>query len=472
MSHSNVLVYSKTECRIAELYLRLLPFRMISQFSGALSVLKGASLYFDFLLHILGLLLFVNTTKGRLVFGNGDSSIILKRFFQLIVFLNLSSVIMALVIQMIYGDYAGETAFSGITGMLVYFTQYAFIFLYNSRVFKLLSKEKIEKIISDTIWLLMVIGYIQIVVMTIGGSINTIYKGIDFLGVFPDVNRVQKLSLTTTEGAGAGTLISIFVTPYLFSAILFKNKIGKYVIQLILWVPIVVFTRSSTAYILFAFSLLIFTIKLMKTHRGSNAILFLVITMSFILLVLLLFPEILSTLFPDLYYMLFKKATDLSNSSTASRTVPFIMNWGAFTEAPIFGVGNGLQGYFYTKYFPSWGFNVAGSDILQYYDKAQTTIVNGGVFIPSLLSGYGVVGVTLIVLWVKKYLLFAKKNREELGIYYHMFVFAAISFIISGLQGEVCGTYYMWFMLSLPLMASGIKKSENVDETRFIGEKK
>ena len=48
-------------------------------------------------------------------------------------------------------------------------------------------------------------------------------------------------------------------------------------------------------------------------------------------------------------YLLLEKVTDTSNGSTTSRTVPLLVNWGAFTEFPIFGVGNGLQGYFSTK---------------------------------------------------------------------------------------------------------------------------
>ena len=56
-------------------------------------------------------------------------------------------------------------------------------------------------------------------------------------------------------------------------------------------------------------------------------------------------------MFEQIEYLLFEKATDSDNGSTVSRTVPLLVNWGAFMEHPIFGVGNGLQGYYYEKFY-------------------------------------------------------------------------------------------------------------------------
>ena len=58
---------------------------------------------------------------------------------------------MAVVIQTIYGNQGSENAFQGIAGMLVYFTQYLLMFLYNYRVFQLLSVDELKAVIQQAI---------------------------------------------------------------------------------------------------------------------------------------------------------------------------------------------------------------------------------------------------------------------------------------------------------------------------------
>ena len=473
--HANYNTYDYVGKIVAELYIYLLPIRMIVQLSGIKILFQGAANYLDFVFHVLGMAIIFITYKGKIYIYGDKASFLMKRFFQLILFLNISSFVMAIIMQLEYGSYAGETAFSGILGMLIYFFQYAAIFFYNKKVFQIISQKRIEQIIAKLIFGLMVIGYVQIAVMLFGGVVNTLYRRLDILGILADVQKVGKLCLTGTEGASAGTLISVLVLPFLYSQILTKEKIGTYVLQLILWIPIILFTKSSTGYILFAISLFVFSVFLVKTGRVSNILFIILVIFAIIVVLISLFPEFLKKMLPESFnvqYLLIEKVMDLSNGSTASRTVPFLLNWGAFKEKPLLGVGNGLQGYFYTKYFPSWGYSVAGSDILDFLKIAKNTIANGAVFIPSLLSGYGIVGVGLIVAWVKSYLSYANQNKAILGKFYYMFIFAAISFFISGLQGDMYGKYYVWFMLSLPFMAAGdsYENMKNVLKNNNLGE--
>lgn len=73
------------------------------------------------------------------------------------------------------------------------------------------------------------------------------------------------------------------------------------------------------------------------------------------------------------------------------------------------------------------------------------------MFIPSLLSGYGIVGCLFIALFVYSLVRMNKRRKNVNGNFYSMFIIAAVAFFIAGFQGDMYGMYFAWFMLSLPL---------------------
>ncbi len=451
--------YYDIEKKIAKLYLYLLPIRMISGLSFLQSFFKGAAFFFDLVLHFLGFSLIVYRARGRFRLGRERSDKMMQSFAKLIVYLNLSSVCMACIIQVTRGSYAGESAFSGILGMFVYFTQYAFMFFYNKHIFRMLTKEEILKILRRVSVFLLGLGYLQIAAYLMGGIFVTIHNRLDIFGVLVDPLKMPKLSLTGSEGASAGVLISTFVFPLIYASILVGDKVKRNVLQAILWLPVLYFTDSTTGYVMFAVITVFFLIKYIgKMGKTKGVVIF--VTICGIILFLLFFGSIAIALLPQemtekIRYLLFEKIFDKNNGSTVARTIPFITNWGAFTEYPLFGVGNGLQGYFYVKYFPDWGYNAVGSDALIFLQRAEYTIVNGALFFPSLLSGYGIVGTIVVFVFAVRFFKFAKSGKEQMGIFYFIFLIASVGVLVSGFQSEICGDYAIWFMLSLPLMIRG-----------------
>lgn len=118
------------------------------------------------------------------------------------------------------------------------------------------------------------------------------------------------------------------------------------------------------------------------------------------------------------------------------------------------GVGNGLQGYFYVKYFPTYAYNVAGSDVGVFLETSKNTISNGGCFFPSLLSGYGIIGCALIFAFVYKYSRFVKEKAKIMGQFYYQFIIAILCFFIAGFQGDFNGEYFTWFVICLPFICN------------------
>lgn len=128
---------------------------------------------------------------------------------------------------------------------------------------------------------------------------------------------------------------------------------------------------------------------------------------------------------------------------------------------PLLGVGNGLQGYFYNKYFPMEFLSIAGSDVGEFYEIAQTGIANGGCFWPGYLSGYGILGLLVLFNLVTKLIKQRKLRCQNLGLFNEMFIMGAICFIPLGMQGEAYSLYYAWFVLAIPFMYFQKEELEN-----------
>lgn len=451
----------KLQVVVAKAYIFFLPVRMISPLIFTKVFVGASAAYFDLILHLLGLILILVGNRGVIKTGVDKTCKLFQFFALMIVCYNLSSIIMAVVIQNIYGNIGSESAFRAVSGMLIYYTQYLFIVYYNKEIFKMLTPGDISKILGKTVLLLLIIGYIQIAVMNLHGVIEKIYDAADFFHILVDSSRLSKLSLTGGEGASAGNLIGILILPFLLARILSEAKVLKNIIIFILWLPIVYFTNSTTAYWSCVIDIAVFlALFLLKKKKWIKLVLtFLIISVC--LLFAVMFPAVVKQILPDEFserieYLLFEKAIDPNNGSTVSRTIPLLVNWGAFTEYPILGVGNGNQGYFYSKYFPEWAHHVAGSDVGYFYNKAQTEITNGAVFFPSLLSGYGIVGVTLLVVYFVQCVVLLKEKKKALGMFYYIFFMSWAAVLFSGMQGEFVGEYYIWFMLSVPYMVPKI----------------
>lgn len=169
---------------------------------------------------------------------------------------------MAFITQISKGSYAGETAFSGIVGMFIYFWQYYLIVYYDFFVFKMLSSKNILKILNRLCLFLLILGYVQIICLN-SNKIKLLFTKLDIFGVLFPADNMWKLSLTTLEGASAGGLICCFVLPILYSQILMKKNYFQ-VLQIFLWIPVVYFTKSSTAYILYVSTTITFVFFFFK----------------------------------------------------------------------------------------------------------------------------------------------------------------------------------------------------------------
>lgn len=436
------------EVKVAKLYLFFLPFRMIMPFAWLKDIIGPLGGSLDILFHIYGLILWLRN-EGSWRFSARNQGLF-NTIRNSIFVLNISSVIMSLVMYVSYGELHGKSPFVAIIPMILFYFHYLFMFLYNIRVFSILDYGTIVDQLKKSCRVLLCLAYIQIVVM-MGIGCGLYDAIVSVIGGINTSDKLPKLCLTVSEGAAAGSLMGVFVFPFLFGRYIHGDKKAQW--EILLWLIPLYFTHSSTAMILFLCSFLLFLFEV--TKKGSSLALNLAgfgILIAIFGLVLMYTGVLGDEVLNDVSYLLFEKASDQDNGSTISRSVPIILNWGCFTEMPLFGVGNGLQGYFFNKYFPRDYLFVQGSDAEMFYDIAQTGIANGGCFWPGYLSGYGILGLLVLFNLVIKLIKQRRLRSPNLGLFNEMFIIGAICFIPLGMQGEAYSIYYAWFVLAIPFM--------------------
>ena len=442
---------------IAKIYIFSLTFKMIMPLRFLESIIGSAALSFDILPHFFGILILLFERNGKITLCEDNEGKTLLYFFEMIIWFTLSSIIMAVIIQQSYGNMGNESAYKGIIGMIIYWAQYALILFYNYHVYKILTISEMEKTLKAEITMLLLVGYFQMGVMTFGGQLARIYDQIDILDLLNDSKNLPKLSLTGSEGAYTGYIIGTLVLPYIYARNLACKTKKGILLSVLLWLPIIYMSFSSGAYILCFLTTIGYLFYYIKTRGISKSIITAIGMIILVGAVILFFGNDLLNILPsdisnNIRYLLFEKIQDNDNGSTVLRSIPFYYNWGAFTEYPFIGVGNGLQGYFLEKYLPASMAVVKGVDTAGLMKRWTSGISNGSLFWPSILSGYGLVGVLLVIIYIIKSERLLRTKKEELGTMYYMYRLSLIGVIFAGFATDFVAKYYVWFAISLPLI--------------------
>ena len=127
---------------------------------------------------------------------------------------------------------------------------------------------------------------------------------------------------------------------------------------------------------------------------------------------------------------------------------------------PIFGVGNGNQGFFYQELLPQWAYNTYTG--ISSYNRASTVLYDGGPFFIAFLSGYGIVGTIMLIGILVKGFRVMRDNWSAFGYLYYFYFVSIIALIINGLGATLNSRYDFWFVLSIPMMISYWSYSEEI----------
>lgn len=453
------------QVKIFKLYIFLLPISMINLFASLKNVVPGPlANTSSFILHLMGsLLLLIYIITSKKVIMNS-----LYKYLTIFVFiLNLDSILLAILLHEKLGVLHGEDTYIAISGMVLYYFHILTVIYYNYFMFKFIKPKEIINIFKKIVIYILIIGYMQILIINNFPLVSNIYNILNIFEVLRSsewIHTQDRITLTGSEPAAAGNILGILVIPFILSQIIMGNEKKKNTLLILFYLPIIYFTRSSTSYLLISVGFLIFVIYFFKKFNVKK--LLVIVSISIIVAISLLYginsveKQGNESFMEDMSYLIIGKITDENNLSTAHRTSTVINDIKVFLKYPIFGIGNGNQGYYYNENLPSWAF--ASPESMEIYNGYHG-IVNGGSFLPAFISGYGLLGTVLLIMFIIKCMTILKKNKAKLENFYYMYVIGGISFLTSAcMSTDIVGNYLALFIISIPFIYS---KESKVNKT-------
>lgn len=270
----------------------------------------------------------------------------------------------------------------------------------------LLNKKVIERTINIFILAWILFGLFQLVAFYINSSgLWQIYDAVDILkciaGNSALLERIRnnygyfRFYGISSEPAANAILIDAILLPYLvFQVIRKRRKISKapYALMFLFVLLFGILTISSAVYVglLIDALYIIFVFFTSKSIKRTWKILFLLGVLGAFTIVISVEP-LRNIFWKDFIQKIFGK----SNYSTQYRYSTVWNDLCCFAQSPLFGVGDGLQGLFYAENISNtW---MAYNSESQAAIKGERGLLSGGAGIPSIISGFGIFGVVLII---------------------------------------------------------------------------
>lgn len=272
----------------------------------------------------------------------------------------------------------------------------------------LLTKNYIETIVIIASLLLVLIGLFQLFVCLLNNQqLNQLYDNINFLKILGSselmhLYGMQRIYLTASEPAANCTFVCCVCIPFLFFIAIKKDnlpikRILAFII-LILLIPLIYFTRGISLYLCSALSFAITFSCFMSTMKNERkkTLVFIVEMLVIVFLLILLF---VTPFGKALLQSIVDKFLSNTNYSFQYRFSSIYNDILIFLKMPIFGCGDGFQGYFYIDH-------IVGTWMAQNPETINAIVGNtgllaGGAFIPSYLSGFGIVGLIFLILYFR-----------------------------------------------------------------------
>lgn len=446
---------------IAGLYVLFLPVMMFPPLERALGPV-GRYVQLPLLCMGLGLLLWLAAGRRPRLEKNS----LLRKAIVLCVGVTVLSLIVSLALYRPLGPLNGENTLRASLPNDFYALLTIVIFAYNILVLRMLSTRTVDRILTGVMIAMIVSGYLQMLAMRWGGWADQLYNFFNIGGWFLDMHLVRsygRVCMLTTEPSHAGIAMAILFYPYMLSRLLpgVPGKKWKYVAMMLLALPPIAMTLSSTAYIGIMIDVLVFVVLWFYCAypKQGKALPWRKIGLAAAGLAVVL---VLALKFTPLGYYVGQKIFVKGGSLASTiRYATVLTDLNAFKHYPITGIGNGNQGYFYnetaTAYVPE--------NYLSYYEIAEALdgtkgILSGGAFLPAFLSGYGLIGVALLLWFAAACLRAVKRIPAEYDVYKYMYCIGVPSFLaLSVVAIAIEGYFLPLFLLSIPFLGAQLPRT-------------
>lgn len=447
---NNVRINNNIDRKIYLLYFFLLPFGKLFR----LDELIGTSYMF---VNISSFVMLFGIIR-ILLFGSMPTFSHMRKWWYMYVFVSLYSFVWACAFYD-FGIVSGKTSFGCIPRSIVLNFLAILSIYYNSVAFSRFIKfEDIVPVIKKQSVILLSLGYIQLgMLYGVPGcaQINDALGSVFYICQSDKlISGDRGITLFGAEPSSIGALMIVTI-PFIF-ALDIKEKKWR---RTILWSILFLSSGSSQALVMFIIGI---TVALYFRFKKKIQRLFYIGSFSIGMFMAFFYTYGIDstqniTNDGSISYILYGKMVDTDNHSTATRVSTIINDVKIFAEYPLTGVGDGMQAFFYNKNTPGW---CAQSDEVQEILKGNVAASGGGNFFATFISAYGIIGILLMVMFVRMY-------RKDICKYLLpcdnvVIIATSISIIIFLAAGWYTVSFfnneYVPLMLSLPYLGLSLKR--------------
>lgn len=378
---------------------------------------------------LLGLIVYI-LTKQMVIPKCSD----LDNIVKLYVYTVIHSVVMAIILYLPLGILHNESTLHTISGNIIFYLIVVLCIYYNYVMLKeYVNINELFKIFDIQIIILLIVGYLQLLAIWVGGVFRNVYSQIvPILNLLPIEKLNRGVCFFGSEPSSA-SILSYIVIPYLLAKLLMKNekKIGA-LFRLLLFLPLLFSSTSSS---------LLITLVLLGTAFialiTNNKIVFRIVVISAFLIgasiaVMYGMDIFVNTSVADeqlLKYMVFGKIIDRTNMSTMARSSTIINDMRVFFKYPLTGVGNGIQGFFYNENMPKWA--MLSYEVQNWMAGKNGVVGGGGSFFCTYISSYGLIGCVAAIPVVRQFVSYIHNMQYNNEIVHKMFCMFIIMFLAS-----------------------------------------
>ena len=446
------------------LYIALLIFQLLPFFQSIRNAFsESAAFQNSFFVMLIGLFLVVIFQRGVLDFHNS----VLRRAVALCLSLIGLSFLTSVVLFPVFGELHGENTVSGSLSKNLYYLLIAITFYFNLQLFRTLSAETIGRILDGLCIFCIVLGIIQIGVMFGLSFLSVIYDKLDVFGILNDssyITRINRIPMTGSEPAAMTQVVCILLLPYAMSRYLHAENKARYLFYIIGLTICGFFSLSSTVFVGLTADYIMFLF--LQANKRNIVYVFIALLSAALLLVLAVELGFLENTYvgQQIHYLLFEKTTDVDNLSTGYRYTTVVNDFYCFTRFPLSGVGNGNQGFLYNETMESnWVSEAMRTNYqTQWAMSGRMGLLSGGAFLPSFISGYGLIGLLLLIRFIAYLRSIMRAYRQRLNYYYEFYFIGGLAFLAAGTASvSIEGNLLALFVLSLPLVAGDYREEDS-----------
>lgn len=404
----------------------------------------------------VALLLYV-ALKSRMRFLEGRG---VRRYLPFIVYAMGITAIMSLVLYEPLGSLFGENTISATAPSYLWLVMILLVIGALGYLFEHTSSDMLNSAFEAFVVCVIILGVMQAITLVTG---IPLYDAFNSFGLFQDIFG-ERISTIGSEPSANAIIIGMISLPYVISR-LAHGAPKRFRFYFVILLVLVGFVSSSQCYysvISLGIGYFVFfrPKRIKHTALAILSLICCIACIAFIVITAFGVHLMENEAVQQAYYYIFEKVGDSNSQSTTYRMSTTVNDIYVFERYPVFGVGDGLQGFYFNENIAEhW--STGGSIELENALAGKVGLVGSGCLMTGLLSSFGVVGFALFAYVLLSSIRDAHIRRKAMGPYYEMYLLALFAMLPATVIGlTLHGSWALYLILAMPFMAFRSEEEE------------